>query len=219
MSGETMLELEYLLRVLIAAVCGCLIGYERNNRNKEAGIRTHMIVAFGSALIMVISKYAFFDMPGQADVSRIAAQVVSGIGFLGAGIIFVRNETVNGLTTAAGVWATAGIGMCIGSGMYVLGIAATIGMLLIQIISHTRLFYRHMNEHSYLEVDVDQVDSISKLNTLFETNKIPIYSMSVDKQKDQSIHIKLEIEYPKTRDKKDLLTLLSQQSFILKCQY
>ncbi len=219
MSGETMLELEYLLRVLIAAVCGCLIGYERNNRNKEAGIRTHMIVAFGSALIMVISKYAFFDMPGQADVSRIAAQVVSGIGFLGAGIIFVRNETVNGLTTAAGVWATAGIGMCIGSGMYALGIAATIGMLLIQIISHTRLFYRHMNEHSYLEVEVDQVDSISKLNTLFETHKIPIYSMSVDKQKDQSIHIKLEIEYPKTKDKKDLLALLSQQPFILKCQY
>ena len=95
-------QMEYLLRILIAAFLGLLIGNERKNRNKSAGIRTHAIVALGAALMMVVSKYGFFD-GYEADASRIAAQVVSGVGFLGAGVIFVRNNLVNGLTTAAAV--------------------------------------------------------------------------------------------------------------------
>ncbi|MFQ9490102.1 MAG: MgtC/SapB family protein [Bilophila wadsworthia] len=112
-------ELEFFFRILIAGICGGLIGYERNNRLKEAGIRTHLIVALAAALIMVVSKYGFSDvttLKGVAlDPSRIAAQIVTGVGFLGAGMIFVRNQTISGLTTA-GVWATAGIGMTIGAG-------------------------------------------------------------------------------------------------------
>ena len=108
-------ELEFFFRILIAGICGGLIGYERNNRLKEAGIRTHLIVALAAALIMVVSKYGFSDvttLKGVAlDPSRIAAQIVTGVGFLGAGMIFVRNQTISGLTTAAGVWATAGIGI------------------------------------------------------------------------------------------------------------
>ena len=115
-------ELEFFFRILIAGICGGLIGYERNNRLKEAGIRTHLIVALAAALIMVVSKYGFSDvttLKGVAlDPSRIAAQIVTGVGFLGAGMIFVRNQTISGLTTAAGVWATAGIGMTIGAGLY-----------------------------------------------------------------------------------------------------
>lgn len=103
-------ELEFFFRILIAGICGGLIGYERNNRLKEAGIRTHLIVALAAALIMVVSKYGFSDvttLKGVAlDPSRIAAQIVTGVGFLGAGMIFVRNQTISGLTTAAGVWAT-----------------------------------------------------------------------------------------------------------------
>ena len=88
----------------------------RKNRNKSAGIRTHAIVAMGSALMMVVSKYGFADIAeiGKFDGSRIAAQVVSGVGFLGAGIIFVRNNLVSGLTTSAGIWATAGVGLAMG---------------------------------------------------------------------------------------------------------
>lgn len=123
-------ELEFFFRILIAGICGGLIGYERNNRLKEAGIRTHLIVALAAALIMVVSKYGFSDvttLKGVAlDPSRIAAQIVTGVGFLGAGMIFVRNQTISGLTTAAGVWATAGIGMTIGAGLYFLGVAATL---------------------------------------------------------------------------------------------
>ena len=132
-------ELEYVARMVLAAVCGILIGYERKNRAKEAGVRTHCVVACASALMMVLSKYAYGDVVGEfvkLDPSRVASGVVSGIGFLGAGMILVHKKTVTGLTTAAGLWATSGIGMAIGAGMYVVGIAAALIILMIQVILH-----------------------------------------------------------------------------------
>lgn len=115
-------ELFMLLDILLSAFLGFLIGLERKLKMKEAGIRTHTIVCIGSALLMVISKYGF---DGNADASRIAAQIVSGIGFLGAGIIVYRQHEVKGLTTAAGIWATAGVGMACGASMYIIAVGAT----------------------------------------------------------------------------------------------
>lgn len=131
-------EPEWLLRILCAMIMGVLIGYERHNRSKEAGIRTHAIVAVASCMIMIVSKYGFADTE-KVDAARLAAQVVSGIGFLGAGIIFVRNDVVQGLTTAAGLWGTGALGLCFGAGLYRLGIFT--GMLLF--IIHT-LFFRFL---------------------------------------------------------------------------
>ena len=104
-------ELKYLIGILIAVILGFAIGFERKLRYKEAGIRTHTIVCVGAALIMVVSKYAFGGQ--QADASRVAAQIVSGVGFLGAGIIMFRGQKMHGLTTAAGIWATAGVGIAV----------------------------------------------------------------------------------------------------------
>ena len=138
--------LSFLVRLLAALVCGALIGLERTKRSKEAGIRTHCIIACASALIMVISKYGFADMVDAAgaplagtrgvDPSRIAAQVVSGISFLGAGVIFKNGNTVKGLTTAAGIWATAGVGMACGAGMYGVAFLVTFLILLVQLLMH-----------------------------------------------------------------------------------
>ena len=137
---DLFVDLEYILRIIVASICGCIIGYERKNRNKEAGMKTHAIVALGSALIMIVSKYGFLDV-APPDTSRIAAQVVSGIGFLGTGVIFVRNNNiVSGLTTAAGIWATSGIGLCVGAGNYFVGIMSTIIMIALQEILHSKLF-------------------------------------------------------------------------------
>ena len=97
LAPELWVQAEYLIRIVVAAFLGLLIGNERKNRNKSAGIRTHVIVALGAALIMVVSKYGFADVE-KVDSARVAAQVVSGVGFLGAGVIFVRNNLVNGLT-------------------------------------------------------------------------------------------------------------------------
>jgi Uncharacterized membrane protein len=120
---------EIFLRLLLAGVFGAIIGFERTSKRKEAGIRTHFLVALGSALIMIVSKYGFSDIVGNhivLDPSRIAAQVVSGIGFIGAGMIIFQRETVRGLTTAAGLWATAGIGLAVGAGMYWISLSVTI---------------------------------------------------------------------------------------------
>lgn len=122
---ERLEEFKYLASVLVAVVLGFVIGYERKLRYKEAGIRTHTIVCVGSALIMVISKYGFGDS-AEADAARVAAQIVSGVGFLGAGIIVYRKQEIHGLTTAAGVWATAGVGMASGAELYIVAAGATV---------------------------------------------------------------------------------------------
>ena len=133
----------YLLRILLAALCGWLIGYERENNLKMAGVRTHTIVAVTSALMMLISKYGFYDILHLdnigLDPSRIAASIVTAIGFLGAGVIFTKNLNVSGLTTAAGIWATVGIGMSLGAGMYMTGICCTVFLLLLQFLLHRNL--------------------------------------------------------------------------------
>ncbi|MBE7036943.1 MAG: MgtC/SapB family protein [Ruminococcaceae bacterium] len=133
-------DIYLVIRLLIAALCGVLIGMERKNRAKEAGVRTHCLVACAAALMMVLSKYAYWDAlsdTSRLDPSKVAASVVSGVGFLGAGMIFVHKRNITGLTTAAGIWATAGVGMAIGSGMYVVGIAMTLLILLVQIVLHS----------------------------------------------------------------------------------
>ncbi len=134
------MQLEFVLRILLSSICGMFIGWERERRLKSAGLRTHMLVALASSLMMVISKYSFMDIvylsSVQVDVSRVAAGVVQAIGFLGAGVIFVRKDNIVGVTTAAGLWATVGIGLTIGSGLYVLGIACTALIILIQLIVH-----------------------------------------------------------------------------------
>lgn len=138
--------LEFFARIIVACLCGAAIGYERSMRYKEAGIRTHIIVCCASALMMIVSKYGFVDIPGYVganfdstkitDPARIAAQVVTGISFLGAGIIFHHGKSISGLTTAAGVWATAGIGLAIGSGMYIIGVFATFVIATLQVVMH-----------------------------------------------------------------------------------
>lgn len=113
--------------LLLAMVLSAAIGLERGLRNKSAGLRTHTLVGVGSALFMLVSKYGFADVPGNVslDPSRVAAQIVSGIGFIGGGLIFVRRDAVRGLTTAAVVWVTAAVGMAAGGGLPVLAVAVT----------------------------------------------------------------------------------------------
>ena len=128
---------EYILRIVIAAILGGAIGLEREYRAKGAGFRTHFLVALGSALLMVLSQYGFMDLLKEhsdlsirLDPARIAAQVVTGIGFIGAGTIIFQKHVIKGLTTAAGIWVVGAIGMTCGAGMYILSIATTILVLL-----------------------------------------------------------------------------------------
>ena len=120
--------LEFIIRLLVASLIGALLGFERKYRAKGAGIGTHVLVAVGAALFMIVSQHGFDGAP-RFDAARVAAGVVSGIGFLGGGIILKQQNRVSGLTTAAGLWVTAAMGLAIGSGLYVLGGAAVLIVL------------------------------------------------------------------------------------------
>ncbi|MBX7061553.1 MAG: MgtC/SapB family protein [Pyrinomonadaceae bacterium] len=126
---------EIAIRLLLAALLGSVVGLDRERLERGAGLRTHMLVAVGSAVFMLVSAYGFADVLGHQNVvldpSRVAAQVVSGIGFLGAGTIILRKEIVHGLTTAASLWAVAAIGLATGGGLYLAAVAATFVVLFI----------------------------------------------------------------------------------------
>ena len=131
-----------ITRIVIAGLLGGIIGAEREFRAKIAGTRTHLLVAVGAALMMIVSRYGF---DGQGDPGRVAAQIVSGIGFIGAGAIMLNKHAVHGLTTAAGIWVAAGIGMAVASGMYAIGIATTL-ISLIGLEVFGWIFRKHKQE-------------------------------------------------------------------------
>ena len=163
------LELRILLDLLLSVALGFIIGMERKLRSKEAGIRTHTIVCFGAALMMVVSKYAFGD---DADSARVAAQIVSGVGFHGAGMIVYRQHEVRGLTTAAGVWTTAGIGMACGGRLYFVALGATILLIAVQCILHLQLrVFRQKKSYSVKIVFIQNTDENLKIKELFGTDR------------------------------------------------
>lgn len=144
---------EVLLRLVVALILGALVGIERERGERAAGLRTHALVCLGSCLIMITSTYGFQSVVGKAgfdvDPSRVAAQVVSGIGFLGAGTILLRKEIVRGLTTAAAIWVVAGIGLAVGGGLYLPAVETTVGALVVLAIFRPieRKFFAHRRIH------------------------------------------------------------------------
>ena len=186
-------QLWYILRMLVAGMCGVMIGFERKNRSKEAGVRTHCVVACAAALMMLVSKYGFSDLQAgaqgakSADGARIAAQVVSGIGFLGAGMIFVHKNTVTGLTTAAGIWATAGVGLAIGSGMYTVGISASLIIVLAQILLHRNVRWLKTPRLKKLTVrDVTAQEFQDDMTFRLNQAGASVYDVYIEKNDDSS---------------------------------
>ncbi len=173
------IEWNFILRLLVAGLLGGAIGFEREFRAKEAGVRTHFIVALGSALFMIISQYAF---SGQYDHSRVAAQVVSGIGFIGAGVIIFQKNVVRGITTAAGLWVAAAIGLACGAGMYPIAIAA---MLLTVICLEAMHFITSKYSERIITVSLSPVSSERLLEFMdsAKAKKIEIDSFIVADEK------------------------------------
>ncbi len=186
-------EAPYMLRLLVAAACGCVIGVERSMRNKEAGIRTHIVVTIGAALAMILSKYAFGDV-ADADASRIASQIITGVSFLGAGVIFVRGATIRGLTTAAGIWTTAVIGMAIGAGMYPIGIFTTILMVGLQLFLH-RFVHIEKNITADIEVVLADVNgAVPRFRKQLEANDMDVTGFEIQKSGGGELHCVLSVK-------------------------
>ena len=212
---ELWVQVEYLVRIFVAACLGLLIGSERKNRNKSAGIRTHVIVALGAALIMVVSKYGFMDVE-KADAARVAAQVVSGIGFLGAGVIFVRNNLVNGLTTAAGIWATAGVGLALGAGMYVVGISSALLVLLIQFVMHRVAYFADVASGGLIRMTLVKREGIvQSMEDYLQREKLSVISVKINKTKTDEVKLEFDVVFPPGYKKTKLLARLVEMDDVL----
>lgn len=185
---------EIILRLALASIYGGLIGLERERKNWAAGMRTHMMVSVGSCLIMMVSSFGFADVLGTAhielDPSRIAAQVVSGIGFIGAGaILFQKQGTIRGLTTAAGLWTVAAIGLATGGGMYFAGAATTILALIIlwAIQPLEKMFSKRFKPKTLQITTIASIDNSSTIKKIMDFNELNIESFTVNRVDSQFI--------------------------------
>ena len=197
---------EFLIRIALAALLGIVIGFERASRLKGAGIRTHCIVSMSAAVFMILSKYAFMDVGGvlglkEADPARICAQVVSGISFLGAGIIFKQGKnTVRGLTTAAGMWATSAVGMSIGAGLYWVGLALTLSLLILQYALHLFRYGTDALTEQRVQITLKNDKELrGKFQELIDSHQCLVDDTEVTKDKDK-LHIVVNVRssYPIT---------------------
>ena len=212
-------QLEYLIRILIACICGGVIGIERTLRQKDAGFRTHVIVALGAALMMVVSKYGFADSlaAGYApSPERIASNIITGISFLGAGMIFVRGANITGLTTAAGIWSTAAVAMAIGAGMYITGIVASVIIVVIQVLFHTFLigFDRVLANDRTTEIIIraeNHPDLIAEIKKALEDNGFSVTHSKVELNGDGTLTMALTLKSQKHAELEQAVQLINQK--------
>ena len=210
-----------VLRIILAAICGGIIGVERTLRQKDAGFRTHIIVAMGSALMMVISKYGFLDvvvLDGVSlDASRIGANIITGISFLGAGMIFVKGVNIKGLTTAAGIWVTSAVGMAIGAGMYTVGFVSVVVLLLVQIIFHKFLigFDKVLANDNitpcFIQLE-NTAEAVAAMKSYFAENGIQIFDSTVETEENNTLlTIRLNLQFGKNVDVESIMEAYSSR--------
>lgn len=209
-------EIKYIISILVSVVLGFAIGYERKLRFKEAGIRTHTIVCVGSALIMVVSKYGFNDTPDY-DASRVAAQIVSGIGFLGAGIIVYRRHEIRGLTTAAGVWATAGVGMASGAELYIVALGATTIIIAVQCLLHTNWKLFRTKKYTQIKICFQKInDEEERIKELFQAER---FCRVTIERKGEKVVCTANLNIDKEISANRLNEIMSENTFIHSIEY
>lgn len=191
---------EILLRLVLAAVFGAIIGIERERKDWAAGMRTHMMVCMGASLIMMVSSFGFSDTMGkehiELDPSRVAAQIVSGIGFIGAGaILFLKPTTILGLTTAAGLWTVAGIGMATGGGMYLAaGITTVLAIIILWGLQPLqKKFFPKFQQKSLTVITQNEMNPKAIIDDLLEDKTLDFANFTVTRESDEiTIELKLE---------------------------
>lgn len=205
----------YFVRIILACICGGVIGIERQQRTKVAGTRTHMMIGLATALMMIISKYGFMDVteiPGASlDVSRVAAGIISGIGILGGGIIFTGKQGyVSGITTAVGIWATIGVGMALGAGMYGLGIGTTLIMVIIQWALHKNLWIvkQPVKAQVSFRLDNDR-QAYEKISNELERYKISMYQFKWERKSNNTFLLRCQVVIPAGFSRDDIVGIFT----------
>ena len=208
---DNLIELEFVLRIIIAILLGFAIGMERKMRFKEVGIRTHAIVAGAACLFMIVSKYGFQDV-GDYDAARVVAQVVSGISFIGAGMIMHRKLSVHGLTTAAGVWITAGIGIAVGAGMYITAAYSTVIIISVQCIMH--LNFRIFKHKRYIQIQIKYINKTDEGEIVKKIFEVESYVQVDAKKQEEDIFVTVLLRTDKIYDDRFIFNTLNEYPFI-----
>jgi putative Mg2+ transporter-C (MgtC) family protein len=216
---------EIALRLALAAILGGAIGIERERKDWAAGLRTHMMVSMGSALIMLVSSFGFQDIMGneyaELDPSRVAAQIVSGIGFIGAGaILFLKPATVLGLTTASGLWTVAGIGMATGGGMYfAAGIATVFSILILWALQPLQRIFTPKNQLKTLKITAKgKTDPKDIINKLLEDEDVDFSNFSISRDA-KNLLIELILDKPGNKNLLKITEHLQKVPFIKKISW
>ncbi|MDY6348628.1 MAG: MgtC/SapB family protein [Bacteroidales bacterium] len=207
--------LEFVLRLLAATLMGAAIGLEREYHAKEAGVRTHLLVALGSCMFMILSIYGFdmiLDRDNVSlDPSRIASQVVTGIGFIGAGTIILQKQMVRGLTTAAGLWVTAAIGLACGNGMYILAVVTTAVVLLSLGLLNIYLPYFAQKDRK-ITFQVENYEILTDLLKKLGDRKITVINYEMHRDAEENggrMLVTIEVRMRKYDNPAELVSLLS----------
>lgn len=192
-------DIDVFIRLVVALLLGGLIGYERQACNKSAGLRTHVLVCIGSCLIMVLSINIYHTVQGltNADPTRLAAQVVSGIGFLGAGTIMKEGATIKGLTTAASLWVVSGVGLAVGSGYYFSALFATV--LVFLTLTMLQRFEKAVHIDGVMMVSIDAIDQpgqIGKICGYFGSSGISIQDIRIEEESNQHLLLSIALRLP-----------------------
>ena len=203
------------LRIVAAIIISGVIGMERGLKNRAAGFRTYMLVCIGSCIIMMINQYVFQAM-GTGDPTRMAAQVISGIGFLGAGSIIVTSHNqIKGLTTAAGIWTTASVGLAIGAGMYTVGICATIIMIVFQLMLHKYLTKLENTSNEFTVVLNDNPESVKEFREMLKSMNIKLETCKMERNNDSTITLDITIKKSRTTSMDEIMLLAEQNENVL----
>ena len=221
MEEYLMNDVVFLFQLICAGLCGMAVGIERQSRMKSAGVRTHFVVAMASALMMIVSKYGFLDVisinGARVDVSRVAAGIISGIGILGGGLIFIGKQgLVSGMTTAAGIWMTVGIGMAMGARMYVLGFEGTILILLMQYLFHRKftIFKEPLRAQTIFMVD-DEGENVDTIIKRLEAMGIEVSRIKIEKKDENNFQLKCDIILPRKMERDDFTSRIEEISNLI----
>lgn len=210
----------YMLRIILAGVCGLMIGWERQKRIKSAGIKTHFIVAVASALMVIVSKYGFLDALTAAgtsvDVSRVAAGVLTGVGLMGGGLVISGKQGfTSGVTTAAGLWATIAIGMCLGAGMYIVGFATTMLLLLAQFFFHKNVRLAQSYWHGQIDFLIQKGETgVEAVNAGLEEAGINILRIKCEILGNKTQKIKVIFVVPMDKSRDEVIGLINKMPYV-----
>ncbi|ACB83740.1 MgtC/SapB family protein [Natranaerobius thermophilus] len=222
---------EIVLRLVLGGILGGVVGFEREQHNRPAGFRTHILVCVGATLIMLVSIYTFTGPEGEisrgADTARIAAQVVSGVGFLGAGTILRQGSTIRGLTTAASLWVVAGIGLAVGGGFYLGAFTATaVVMVSLYILGNVERFLAQKRRLKELWVRViDRPGQLAKISSLIAERNVNIHKVEMTEPEYmegyqvKAIDITLLLKVPTRLDDNEFLSAIMEMEGVLELSW